>query len=107
MSNWLNYLVANPVLALALVIVLVLFIFMVLRKLIKWALISFVVLVIAVSFTYNDSQKPDVIDKIKEKTGEIADKIKEKTKEKAGKKIEEATEKAIDDIKEQINSKTE
>jgi cell division protein FtsW (lipid II flippase) len=95
MDNWIDYLSANPVLALALVVVLVLFLFMVLRKLIKWAIISFVILVVAVGFSYSEAQKQPQI---------IRDLIK--NREKVFKEGEKAAEKTIDKLKKSIKDKS-
>jgi hypothetical protein len=63
MANWFDYLTANPVIALALAIVFVLFLLMVFRKLVKWALISFIVLAVAAGVSYNEAQKSDLVKK--------------------------------------------
>ncbi|MBL7135077.1 MAG: hypothetical protein ISS81_00610 [Candidatus Marinimicrobia bacterium] len=111
MSSWVDYLVANPVIALSMVIVLILFIFMVLRKLIKWAIVSFVILALTIGVTYKDSQKPDVIDVIKElekKKEKVIESVRKQAKEviKRGKKeTAKATEKAINKIKDNVNEK--
>lgn len=61
MENWIDYLSVNPIIALALVAVLILFLFMVFRKLVKWALISFIILAVAVGVSYNEAQKSELI----------------------------------------------
>jgi len=99
MHNWIDYLSANPVLALALVVVLVLFLFMVLRKLIKWAIISFVVLLIAVGLSYREAQKqPQIVKDILKKG--------ESLKEKVLKEGEKAAKKTIDKLKKSIKDKS-
>ncbi len=91
MENWMDYLSANPVIALALVVVFVLFLFMVFRKLIKWALISFVILAIAIGLSYNEAQKSDLV----------------KKGQKILKKSEKSANDALDKIKKEIKDNTE
>ena len=108
MSSWVDYLVANPVIALSMVIVLILFIFMVLRKLIKWAIVSFVILALAIGVTYKDSQKPDVIKELEKKTEKVIESGRKQAKEiiKKGKKeTAKATEKAINKLKNNVKEK--
>jgi len=105
MSSWVDYLVANPVIALSMVIVLILFIFMVLRKLIKWAIVSFVILALAIGVTYKDSQKPDVIKELEKKTEKVIESGRKQAKEviKRGKKeTAKATGKAINKLKDKV-----
>ena len=105
MSSWVDYLVANPVIALSMVIVLILFVFMVFRKLIKWAIVSFVILALAIGVTYKDSQKPDVIKELEKKTEKVIESGRKQAKEfiKKGKKeTAKATEKAINKIKDKV-----
>jgi len=99
MDKWIDYLSANPVIALALVIVLILFVFMVFRKLIKWAVISFIILAVASGLSYNEAQKQPKIVKDFLKKGESL-------KEKVLKKGEKAAEKAVEELKENIKDKT-
>ena len=95
MDKWIDYLSANPVIALALVIVLILFVFMVFRKLIKWAVISFIILAIAGGLSYNEAQKqPQIVKDILS------------LKEKVLKEGEKAAEKAVDELKKSIKDKT-
>lgn len=96
MSNWIDYLATNPVFSLAMVVVLVLFLFMVFKKLLKWAVISFVVLALAVGFTYQDAQKrPKIIEELLEK--------KEKLRNKDLKQIGEEAEKAVNKLKKNLD----
>ncbi len=92
MDNWLNYLSFNPVVSLALVVVLVLFLFMVFRKIIKWALISFVILAVAVGLSYNEAQKPDLFKKLQKQSKGIL-KDGEKTASKAIERVKKEIEK--------------
>jgi len=97
MENWIDYLSANPMIALATVVALVLFLFMVFRKLIKWAIISFIILAIAVGLSYNEAQKSDLL-----KRGE-------KILKESGKKLnlnEKEANKAINKIKKDIKKKS-
>jgi uncharacterized SAM-binding protein YcdF (DUF218 family) len=87
MNSWIDYLSSNPLLLLALVVVLVLFFIMVFRKLLKWAIISFIILAIAIGWTYRNSQKPEVIKDLEKK----AEQLIEKGKKEAEKFIEEKT----------------
>ena len=83
MENWIDYLSANPVIALALIVVLVLFLFMVFRKLLKWALVSFLILAVAIGISYNEAQKSDLVkrgQKILEKSEKTANEIRDKIK---------------------------
>ena len=108
MSSWVDYLVANPVIALSMVIVFILFIFMVLRKLIKWAIVSFVILALAAGIAYKGSQKPDVIKELEKKTEKVIESGRKQAKEviKRGKKeTAKATEKAINKIKDNAKEK--
>ena len=99
MDKWIDYLSSNPVIALALVIVLILFVFMVFRKLIKWAIISFIILAVASSLSYNEAQKqPQIVKDILKKG--------ESLKEKVLKEGEKAAEKAVEELKENIKDKT-
>ncbi len=105
MNSWIDYLVANPVIALSMAVVLILFIFMVLRKLIKWAIVSFVILALAIGVTYKDSQKPDVIKELEKKTEKVIESGRKKAGKiiKKGKKeIEKVTEKSINKIKDNV-----
>jgi hypothetical protein len=89
MENWIDYLSANPIIALATVLALVLFLFMVFRKLITWAIISFIILAIAVGLSYNDAQKSDLLkrgEKILKESEKILN-INEKDASKAINKI--------------------
>ena len=102
MQNWLNYLSANPLLAVAVAIILILFVFMVLRKLIKWAIVSFVILAIVVGLTYNSSQKSEVAQEIEKRAEKVIQKSKEgaqKLLDKGKEELEKAAEKKIDDLK--------
>lgn len=97
MENWIDYLSANPMIALATVVALVLFLFMVFRKLITWAIISFIILAIAVGLSYNEAQKSDLL-----KRGE-------KILKESGKKLnfnEKEANKAINKIKKDIKKKS-
>ena len=108
MDKWIDYLSANPVVALALVVVLILFVFMVFRKLIKWAIVSFVILALAAGITYKDSQKHDVIKDLEKKTGQVIESGRKQAGEliKRGKKeTAKATEKAINEIKDNAKEK--
>ena len=99
MDKWIDYLSANPVIALALVVVLILFVFMVFRKLIKWAIISFLILAVASGLSYNEAQKqPQIVKDILKKS--------ENLKEKVLKESEKAAEKTIEEFKENIKNKT-
>ena len=99
MDKWIDYLNANPVIALALVDVLVLFVFMVFRKLINWAIISFVILAVAIGLSYNEAQKqPQIVKDILKKG--------ENFKEKVLKESEKAAEKTIEELKKNIKDKT-
>ena len=105
MSSWVDYLVANPVIALSMVIVLILFVFMVFRKLIKWAIVSFVILALAIGVTYKDSQKPDIIKELEKKTEKVIESGRKQAEEliKRGKKeTAKATGKAINKIKDKV-----
>ena len=97
MENWIDYLSTNPIIALALVVVLVLFLFMVFRKLIKWALISFIILAIAIGVSYNKAQKSELM-KRTETILKKSDKIFKNSEKDAGK--------AIDKIKKDIEKKS-
>jgi len=97
MENWIDYLSANPIIALALAVVLVLFLFMVFRKLIKWALISFIILAIAIGVSYNEAQKSELM-KRTETILKKSDKIFKNSEKGAGK--------AIDKIKKDIKNKS-
>ncbi|MBN2600980.1 MAG: hypothetical protein JXR87_03190 [Candidatus Marinimicrobia bacterium] len=97
MENWIDYLSANPIIALALVVVLVLFLFMVFRKLIKWALISFLILAIAIGISYNEAQKSELVKKT-ETILKKSDKILKNSEKDAGK--------VIDKIKKDIKKKS-
>jgi hypothetical protein len=88
LANWFDYLTANPVIALALAIVFVLFLLMVFRKLVKWALISFIVLAVAAGVSYNEAQKSDLV-----KKGEKILRESEKTANDALDKIKKGIEK--------------
>jgi len=108
MSSWIDYLVANPIIALSMVVVLILFVFMVLRKLIKWAIVSFVILALAAGITYKDSQKPDVIKELEKKTEKLIKSGRKQAVEiiKKGKKEKEkATKKAINKLKDNVKGK--
>lgn len=96
MSNWVDYLAANPVFSLAMVVVLVLFLFMVFKKLLKWAVISFVIFALAIGFTYQDAQKkPKIIEELLEK--------KEKLRNKDLKQLGEEAEKAVNKLKNNLD----
>ena len=92
MQNWFQYLCANPILGIAVVVILLLFVVMVLRKLIKWAVISFVILAVVVGLTYNESQKSEVVrelEKQAEKLKDGAQKLLEKGKDEVEKAAED------------------
>lgn len=95
MEKWVDYLSANPVIALALVIVLILFLFMVFRKLIKWAIVSFIILAVASGMSFNEAQKQPQLVKDIFKKGES---LKEK--------VLKEGEKAVEELKENIKDKT-
>lgn len=79
MNSWINYLSSNPLLLFALVVILVLFFIMVFRKLLKWAIISFIILAIAIGWTYRNSQKPEIIEDLEKKAEQLIEKGKKET----------------------------
>lgn len=97
MENWIDYLSVNPIIALALVAILILFLFMVFRKLVKWALISFIILAVAVGVSYNEAQKSELI-----RQGE---KILRKS-ERILKQSERETDKALNKLKKDLKKKS-
>ncbi|PIS28345.1 MAG: hypothetical protein COT43_06515 [Candidatus Marinimicrobia bacterium CG08_land_8_20_14_0_20_45_22] len=90
MNEWIQYLSSNPIAAAALIGVLVLFIVMVLSKLIKWAIVSFLILALALGLTYKNAQKPKMVKQI------------EKQAEKIFKKSQKESEKSLDALKEKL-----
>lgn len=66
LGHWIDYLVANPIIGTVVVVVLVLFLVMVFTKLFKWALITFILLVVAIALTYRISQPKAIMEKMQE-----------------------------------------
>lgn len=97
MENWIDYLSVNPIIALALVAILILFLFMVFRKLVKWALISFIILAVAAGVSYNEAQKSELI-----RQGE---KILRKS-ERILKQSERERDKALDKLKKDLKKRS-
>lgn len=87
MNEWIIYLSSNPIVVAALIAVLLLFIIMVFTKLVKWAIISFLILALTLGITYKNANKPKMIKQIEEKA------------EKLFKKGQKETEKTLDDVK--------
>jgi UPF0716 family protein affecting phage T7 exclusion len=99
MQNWIDYLTANPIIAIALVVVLVLFVLMVFKKLIIWAVISFVILSAASGFSYHAAQKaPKEVRALLKRGAELKKQILKESKK--------TSEKIVDDAKELIEDKT-
>jgi len=93
MQNWVDYLTANPIIAIALVFVLILFIFMVFKKLIIWAIISFLILSAASGISYHEAQKtPKEVRALLKRGEELKKKILEEGKKTTAKVVDEAQE---------------
>ncbi|MCK4447778.1 MAG: hypothetical protein KAW56_11955, partial [Candidatus Marinimicrobia bacterium] len=76
-----------------------------LRKLIKWAIVSFVILALAAGITYKDSQKPDVIKELEKKTEKVIESGRKqvgKIIKKGKKETAKATGKAINKLKDKV-----
>jgi len=102
MQNWIDYMTANPIIAIALVVVLILFIFMVFKKLIIWAIISFVILSAASGFSYHEAQKaPKEVRALLKRGEELKKKILKESKKTTAKVVDEAQEIIEDKTSEQ------
>lgn len=89
-SNWIDYLMANPLIGIVVVVILILFIIMVLSRLFKWALVAFILLVVAIAVTYRVSQPKDIIKKMQEGIENIREGVQKGQNEvkKVGKEVQ-------------------
>jgi len=101
MDIWISYLTAHPIIGAALIAALVLFIIMVVIRLIKWAVISFLILALAVGITYKIAQPKKIIDRIQEGVESVT----QTTSEKVTDKIQKSAEKTVDKVKESLKKK--
>lgn len=101
MDIWISYLTAHPIIGAALIAALVLFIIMVVIRLIKWAVISFLILALAVGITYKIAQPKKIIDRIQQGVESVT----QTTSEKVTDKIQKSAEKTVDKVKESLKKK--
>jgi len=101
MDIWISYLTAHPIIGAALIAALVLFIIMVVIRLIKWAVISFLILALAVGITYKIAQPKKIIDRIQQGVESVT----QTTSEKVTDKIQKSAEKTVGKVKESLKKK--
>lgn len=101
MDVWISYLTTHPIITAALIAVLVLFIIMIVIRLIKWAIISFIILALAVSLTYKIAQPKKIFDHIQEGVESVTRTSNEKVTD----KLKKSTENTIEKIKESLKKK--
>jgi uncharacterized membrane protein YraQ (UPF0718 family) len=101
LGHWVDYLIANPIIGIAVVIVLVLFLVMVFTKLFKWAIIAFILLVVAIALTFRVSQPKAIIEKMHEGIESIKEGLGTTQKElqKGEKEVKKTLKKVEKDIK--------
>ncbi|HOV23429.1 MAG TPA: hypothetical protein PL107_04075 [Candidatus Marinimicrobia bacterium] len=99
MDVWISYLTSHPIIGVALTAALVLFIIMVIARLIKWAIISFIILALAVGLTYKIAQPKKIIDRIQEDVESVSKNGAEKASDKIQKSAEEAVKKVKESLK--------
>jgi membrane protein implicated in regulation of membrane protease activity len=107
MDTVINYLSANPLLAIAAALILIVFLFLLIRKLIKWAIILFIIFAIVVTFIYKgakDSEKPKLIRDLEKKSEQVIQKVDESI-EKGKEKVKDNFEPGQKEIKETIEDK--
>ncbi|HPY00720.1 MAG TPA: hypothetical protein PKV04_05080 [Candidatus Marinimicrobia bacterium] len=99
MDVWISYLTSHPIIGVALTAALVLFIIMVIARLLKWAVISFIILALAVGLTYKIAQPKKIIDRIQKDIESVTENDSEKVTDKLQKSTEEAIEKVKESFK--------
>jgi len=75
--------------------VLILFIFMVVARLLKWAIISFILLALAIGITYKVAQPKKILERMQKGAEQV---VKDVKSDKVVKEVQESAEKAIDKI---------
>ncbi len=101
MDVWISYLTNHPIIGVALVAALILFIVMVVIRLVKWAVISFIILALAVGLTYKIAQPKKIIDRIQEGVESVTRTSSEKVTD----KIQKSAEKTVEKVKKNLNKK--
>ncbi len=101
MDIWISYLTDHPIIGAALVAVLILFIVMVAVRLIKWAILAFIILALAVGLTYKIAQPKKILDRLQEGVESVT----QTNSEKVTKKIQKSAEKTVEKVKESLNKK--
>ncbi|HPC35021.1 MAG TPA: hypothetical protein P5268_01995 [Candidatus Marinimicrobia bacterium] len=99
MDVWISYLTSHPIIGVALAAALILFIIMVVARLLKWAIVSFIILALAVGLTYKIAQPKKIIDRIQEDVESVSKTGAEKVTDKLQKSAEEAVEKVKESLK--------
>jgi len=94
MQDWINYLTTNPLIGAVVLAVLILFIFMVVARLLKWAIISFILLALAIGITYKVAPKK-ILEHMQKGAEQV---VKDVKSDKVVKEVQESAEKAIDKI---------
>ena len=100
LGKWIDYLVANPIIGIAVVVILVLFLIMVFTRLFKWAVIAFILLVVAIAVTYRVSQPKDIVKKVQEGIETVKEGMKKGEKE--VKKLSREVEKGATEVKKAV-----
>jgi len=95
MQDWINYLTTNPLIGAVVLAVLILFIFMVVARLLKWAIISFILLALAIGITYKVAQPKKILERMQKGAEQV---VKDVKSDKVVKEVQESAEKAIDKI---------
>jgi hypothetical protein len=101
MDVWISYLTNHPIIGVAIVAALILFIVMVAIRLVKWAVISFIILALAVGLTYKIAQPKKIIDRIQEGVESVTRTSSEKVTD----KIQKSAEKTVEKVKKNLNKK--
>lgn len=99
LTNWIDYLMAHPLIGGAILVILVLFVGMVLAKLLVWSIISFILLVLAIAVTYRVSQPKTILKKVQEGIESVKDEIKG---DKTTRQLQKEVKKGIDNLNKEL-----
>ncbi|MFH1213404.1 MAG: hypothetical protein V1681_04905 [Candidatus Neomarinimicrobiota bacterium] len=99
MDAWISYLTAHPIVGAAILAALILFVIMVLIRLIKWAILSFIILALAVGFTYKVAQPKKIVRQIQQGIESVTKAKPDKVSKEIQKNVEKTVEKVKDSLK--------